>query len=166
MSPFARLLLEPSIKQLIEHFKNTTKYESQFQFQLAKYQFEQKHYAAAALCLAEAMVSLVAECEGLNNNNRQLAKNVIMSTELPEKMKNYSKFYRFYLLEKKNVTEDAVEDHSKDIQKKYRKTFIDLSNIRNGVAHILSKNTSLDDAKDCIKNALDFVSPLVSFDKR
>lgn len=168
MSPFARFLIEPSVKSIVDKFRNA-KYESQFQFRLAEYQFEQKHYAAAALCLAESMVSLVTECEGLNvvsKKDRDVAKTIITGTAEHNLMKKYFGFYRTYLCEKKKVDESLLAERSNEIQKEYRKAYSHLKNIRNGVAHSTEKRVDFDEVKHRLYNAMELVGPIVSFDKR
>ena len=168
MSPFARFLIEPSIRQIVDEFKNA-KYESQFQFRLAEYQFEQKHYAAAALCLAESMVSLVTECEGLiviSKKDRDLAKTVITGTASHEVMSKYLGFYGAYLLEKKKVEESVLGQKANELQKEYRKAYTHLKNIRNGVAHMAEKRVDFDEVKRRLYNAMELVRPTVTFDKR
>lgn len=168
ISPFARFLIEPSIKQVVEKFKNT-KYESQFQLCLAEYQFEQKHYAAAALCLAEAMVSLVAECAGLiviSKKDRELSKAVITGTAPHDMMKKYFAFYRAYLCEKKKVEESVLGEKANELQKEYRKAYVHLTGIRNGVAHTTEKRVDFEEVKCRLYKAMELVRPIVSFDKR
>lgn len=62
-SPFAKLIVEPILNAFVRNFKNC-KNEAQFQFCLAKWQYEHKNYLSSYVSLAESYVTLVCDKYG------------------------------------------------------------------------------------------------------
>lgn len=57
-SPFAKLIVEPVLNAFVRSFKSC-KNEAQFQFNLAKWQYEHKNYTASYMSLAESYITWV-----------------------------------------------------------------------------------------------------------
>ncbi|GIV42773.1 MAG: hypothetical protein KatS3mg034_2083 [Vicingaceae bacterium] len=78
--PFlGQLFISNVLEEFIRQFKNINK-DSEFQLQLAKWQYQKKRYGIAVLILYEAMITWICEQESLMPNrkdNRDNAKNLL-----------------------------------------------------------------------------------------
>ena len=114
----------------MDRFK-TSSYLSQFQFHFGEFQLEKKHYASAALCLVESVVTFATECCDLVpddkdtpndvKNKRYMAKGVIKSIiNDGEYKKAYNKWQNFFVqhisqLQDKSAHRDFNKELKEDI---------------------------------------------------
>ena len=176
MSEYGRLIAKSVVDAFLDRFKRA-KLLSQYQYYLAEFQFVQKHYAAAALCLSEAYVSFMAECAGYNVEDKQDrlgAKNLLVGKcgkqslvdPFFENNCNSLKKNRALLL-----SEDALGvcqrcDDAQLLKLSLRKCYIDVTDIRNEVAHSLKGEYSLEKMIDTIRTNLQNVKPYIVPDRR
>lgn len=75
----AKLIVPIVFSDFTKRFNNCKK-QSEYQFELSKWQFEKKMYALSCLCLIESIITFVCENENLddkNKDNRDRAKDLI-----------------------------------------------------------------------------------------
>jgi CRISPR-associated Csx2 family protein len=87
------LIVPKVIESFINRLKSTENEASAFQYQLAKWHFENKNYNSSYLLLTEGVITKICELEGSNWKNkddRQSAKNLLFSHL------SYAKYNRFY----------------------------------------------------------------------
>lgn len=76
----AELILPIVFSDFTKRFSHCKK-QSEYQFELSKWQFEKKMYALSCLCLIESIITLVCEKEDMddkNKDNREEAKKLIL----------------------------------------------------------------------------------------
>lgn len=167
MSDYGRLLVAPVVNRFLDKFKRA-KLLSQYQYYLAEFQFEQKHYASTALCLSEAFVSFVAECLGLttSHEHRNNAKSNLKGTWGKQTvLDNYFEKYASKLkrdgapiFTAKELGVDQSCSEATLLKLSFRKCYNDLNAFRIEVAHSISGNHSLsrmihllDDSLKCLR---------------
>ena len=175
LSVQGRLLIEPVVTIFLQKF-NGCKKLSQYQFCLARYQYEQKHYASAALCLTESIVSFVAECCGLDVNDqaqRQDAKNLMKGCGSQQKLDAFFK-HHFDLLQKRGARILSSADlklttpttKAQELKISVRRTYEKMVDIRNEVAHSLLHVRNLGDMVKQVEKTLEMTQAVIMQDAR
>ena len=176
MSVQGCLLIEPVVRAFLEKF-NGCKRLSQYQFCLADYQFKFKHYASAALCLTESIVSFVAECNDLDVNSQEArndAKNLMKGGVGGQQM--LDSFFRnkcdvllrrgARMFSREDLKLTTSADNAAMLKLSVRKAYNDVLQIRNQVAHSLLGEFSLNEMIVQVRDSLDVVRPIVTQDAR
>jgi len=85
----ANLVVLPTIKNFVKEFGSIKKH-SVFQFHFANWQYQHHNYCAAYLTICEAIVTYACEQKGLDENSKDVRKDVkkIMHRWIPAKMNN------------------------------------------------------------------------------
>jgi len=176
MSEYGRLIAKPIIDSFLDRFKRA-KLLSQYQYYLAEFQFVQKHYASAALCLSEAYVSFMAECADYKVDDKQdrlRAKNLLIGKCGRQSLIDPF-FKRYCSFLKKNgailMSTDALGvlqpcDDAQLLKLSLRKCYTDVTDIRNEVAHSLKGEYSLETMISTIRENLQNVRPYIVPDQR
>lgn len=176
MSEYGRLIAKPIVDAFLDRFKRA-KLLSQYQYYLAEFQFAQRHYAAASLCLSEAYVSFMAECVAYKVDDKQdrlRAKNLLIGKcgkqnlvdPFFENNCSYLKKNGALLLGKKALGVMQPCDESQLLKLSLRKCYTDVTDIRNEVAHSLKGDYSLDTMIKTIRDNLQYVKPYIVPDRR
>jgi len=176
MSEYGRLIAKPIVDAFLDRFKRA-KLLSQFQYYLAEFQFAQRHYAAASLCLSEAYVSFMAECVAYkvdDKQNRSMAKNLLtgkcgkqsLVDPFFENNCNSLKKNGALLLGREALGVVQPCSEAQLLKLSLRKCYTDVTDIRNEVAHSLKGEYSLATMIKTIGDNLRYLKPYIVPDRR
>lgn len=130
----AKLIIPIVFSDFTKRFNNRKK-QSEYQFELSKWQFEKKMYALSCLCLIESIVTFVCENEKLddkNKGNREKAKELILHEY------NYNSIKEIY--EPANEIRKSVAHLIENFSVKSKNSIDNLKNYINKFDLILKKN--------------------------
>lgn len=149
-SPIPAVVLPETISEYLKTF-DTRQTDSVFQYRIAKWHFQHRHYGAAFMVLLEAILTYVREKCDINSesalDDSEMAKIILGKTNsslqfLPEEIKYHQ-----------TVTLQSVYD---DLKTAYR----NINSIRNAIAH--QQSSAIRKSNDLIKILEDTINQLSS----
>lgn len=149
-SELQKNILPKVIEEIKSRFKNA-KIASQFQLAIAKWMFDNKKIGYAYIALSEGIITKICEDKEIDSkkyHNREYAKILVSNSSLKQSKKRLiDRFSKDGKDNAKNEIKNLCEKMDVKLDKEVKEIFLQVSNIRNTVAHQTQINLDIKTSK-------------------